>query len=96
MSWRRRSPTRGPGWTTRRRETIAYGADAWDVERTRYAAEVIEQRGDHLTTVAAVDDATGAIVGFTELVVPGDGKGDAQHYGTAVLPHTAATVWPCG
>jgi len=65
---------------------IAYGEDAWDVERTRYAARVIEERGEHLGTVAAVDESTGAIVGFTELVVPGDGKGDAQHYGTAVLP----------
>lgn len=65
---------------------IAYGADTWDVERTRHAARVIEQRGDHLFTVAAVDRATGTIVGFTELVVPGNGKGDAQHYGTAVLP----------
>jgi GNAT superfamily N-acetyltransferase len=25
-------------------------------------------------------------VGFTELVVPGDGTGDGQHYGTGVLP----------
>lgn len=65
---------------------IAYGEDVWDVERTRYAAHVIEQRGEHLTTVAAVDDTTGAIVGFSELVVPGDGKGEGQHYGTAVLP----------
>ena len=65
---------------------IAYGEDAWDVERTRYVAQVVEQRGEHLTTVAAVDEATGTIAGFTELVVPGDGKGEAQHYGTAVLP----------
>jgi RimJ/RimL family protein N-acetyltransferase len=65
---------------------IAYGEDAWDVERTRYAAQVIEQRGEHLDTVAAVDESTGEIVGFTELVVPANGKGDAQHYGTAVLP----------
>jgi GNAT superfamily N-acetyltransferase len=65
---------------------IAYGEDVWDVERTRYAAQVIAQRGDHLDTVAAVDESTGAIVGFTELVVPPDGKGEAQHYGTAVLP----------
>jgi len=64
---------------------IAYGEDVWDVERTRYAAQVIAQRGDHLTTVAALDPA-GTVVGFTELVVPRDGKGDAQHYGTAVLP----------
>ena len=64
---------------------IAYGEDVWDVERTRYAAQLIEQRGEHLSTVAAVD-AAGTIVGFTELVVPAGGKGDAQHYGTAVLP----------
>lgn len=57
---------------------IAYGEDPWDVERTRHAAQVIEQRGDHLTTVAAVDESTSAIVGFTELVVPSDGKGDAR------------------
>ncbi len=65
---------------------IAYGADVWDLERTRYAAQVIEQRGEHLGTVAAIEESTGTIVGFTELVVPGDGKGEAQHYGTAVLP----------
>ncbi|WP_460662026.1 GNAT family N-acetyltransferase [Kribbella swartbergensis] len=65
---------------------ITYGDDAWDVERTRYAAQVIEQRGDHLITVAAVEESTGVIAGFTELVVPGDGNGEAQHYGTAVLP----------
>jgi GNAT superfamily N-acetyltransferase len=65
---------------------IAYGEDPWDVERTRYAAQAIEQRGDHLVTVAAVEESSGTIAGFTELVVPGDGKGEAQHYGTAVLP----------
>jgi GNAT superfamily N-acetyltransferase len=65
---------------------IEYGEDPWDVERTRYAARVIEQRGEHLTTIAVIDDSTGEIVGFSELVVPGDGKGEAQHYGTAVLP----------
>lgn len=65
---------------------IEYGEDVWDVEGTRYAALVIEQRGEHLTTVAAVDDSTDVIVGFSELVVPGDGKGEGQHYGAAVLP----------
>ena len=64
---------------------IAYGEDPWDVERSRYAAQVIEDRGEHLFVVAAVDEA-GTMAGFTELVVPPDGKGDAQHYGTAVLP----------
>lgn len=65
---------------------IDYGAETWDVERTRYVARVVEERGDHLWTVAAIEEATGHMVGFTELVVPGTGKGDAQHYGTAVLP----------
>ncbi|MFI5694984.1 GNAT family N-acetyltransferase [Kribbella sp. NPDC051586] len=65
--------------------TIDTSVDVWDVERTRHAAEVIAQRGDHLSVVAALDE-TGQIVGFTEVVVPGDGKGDGQHYGTAVLP----------
>ncbi|WP_432894258.1 GNAT family N-acetyltransferase [Kribbella sp. CA-245084] len=65
--------------------SISVGADVWDVERTRHAAQVIAQRGDHLSVVAALDE-TGQIVGFTEVVVPGDGKGDAQLYGTAVLP----------
>lgn len=42
--------------------------------------------GDLLHTVAAVDEADGPIAGFTELVVPSDGQGDGQHYGTGVLP----------
>jgi GNAT superfamily N-acetyltransferase len=64
--------------------TIVAGADVWDTERTRHTAQLVQQRGDHLCVVAAVDPA-GRIVGFTEVVVPGDGKGDAQHYGTTVL-----------
>ncbi|ADB32685.1 GCN5-related N-acetyltransferase [Kribbella flavida DSM 17836] len=63
---------------------ISYGPESWDVERTKYVADVVAQRGDHLETVAAVDPA-GDVVAFTELVVPGDRTGDAQHYGTAVL-----------
>ncbi|WP_405058877.1 GNAT family N-acetyltransferase [Kribbella sp. NBC_01505] len=65
---------------------ISYGSEPWDTDRTRKAAALIEQRGEHLMTVAAIDQLTGQIVAFTELVVPGDGKGDAQNYGTAVLP----------
>ncbi|MBV7697863.1 GNAT family N-acetyltransferase [Streptomyces sp. TRM70350] len=58
----------------------------WDVERVRAAARIIEQRGDLLHTVVAVDTSDNSIAGFTELVVPGGGKGDGQHYGTGVLP----------
>ncbi|WP_354643984.1 GNAT family N-acetyltransferase [Kitasatospora camelliae] len=63
-----------------------YGTVVWDEERVRSAAAAIAARGEVLRTVAVVAESTGAIVGFTELVVPADGTGDAQHYGTAVLP----------
>jgi GNAT superfamily N-acetyltransferase len=65
--------------------TIPAGAEVWDVARTRHAAQVIEQRGEQLSVVAVLDP-TGRMAGFTEVVVPGDGKGDGQLYGTAVLP----------
>jgi GNAT superfamily N-acetyltransferase len=65
---------------------IDYGAEIWDVDRVRHIANVVERRGEHLLTTAAIDRSTGTIVGYTELVVPADAKGDAQHYGTAVLP----------
>ncbi|MBZ9645803.1 GNAT family N-acetyltransferase [Streptomyces sp. PSKA30] len=63
-----------------------YGVVAWDVERVLAAARAIADRGELLTTVVAVDESDGSIVGFSELVVPGDGKGDGLHYGTGVLP----------
>ena len=62
------------------------GTVAWDVDRVRSVARAVEQRGEHLHTVAALSVADGTIAGFTELVVPGDGTGDGQHYGTGVLP----------
>ncbi|OJF12317.1 GNAT family N-acetyltransferase [Couchioplanes caeruleus] len=61
-------------------------AEEWDVDRVRAIAAAVTERGDILCTVAAMHEPDGAIVGFTELVVPGDGTGDAQHYGTGVLP----------
>ncbi|MFG2976966.1 GNAT family N-acetyltransferase [Streptomyces sp. NPDC048331] len=63
-----------------------YGTVAWDVDRVRAAAKAVEERGDHLHTVVALAASDESIVGFTELVVPGDGRGDGQHYGTGVLP----------
>jgi GNAT superfamily N-acetyltransferase len=67
-----------------------YGTVNWDVERVRAAAAAVAARGELLHTVVAVADADGSIVGFTELVVPGEGTGegtgDGQHYGTGVLP----------
>lgn len=63
-----------------------YGPETWDVDRVRAAAERIERRGNHLHTVVAIDVNDNSIAGFSELVVPGDHRGDAQHYGTGVLP----------
>ncbi|MFE5209286.1 GNAT family N-acetyltransferase [Streptomyces sp. NPDC056600] len=63
-----------------------HGVVTWDVERVLAAAQAVADRGDLLTTVAVVDESDGSIAGFTELVVPGDGKRDGQHYGTGVLP----------
>ncbi|WP_327350439.1 GNAT family N-acetyltransferase [Streptomyces sp. NBC_01304] len=63
-----------------------YGIVVWDVDRVRAAAKAVEDRGDQLHTVVAIDTTDDSIAGFTELVVPGNGKGDAQHYGTGVLP----------
>ncbi|MFE6872224.1 GNAT family N-acetyltransferase [Kitasatospora sp. NPDC057692] len=65
---------------------VDYGTMTWDVERLRTVARAVAERGEHLHTVAAVRVADGSIAGFTELVVPADGLGDGQHYGTAVLP----------
>ncbi|MGW1774051.1 GNAT family N-acetyltransferase [Streptomyces sp. NPDC002104] len=67
-------------------EDTDYGTVTWDVDRVRAAAKAVHDRGDHLHTVAAIDTADGSIAGFTELVVPGNGTGDGQHYGTGVLP----------
>ncbi|MEV5141255.1 GNAT family N-acetyltransferase [Streptomyces syringium] len=65
---------------------VDYGTVAWDLDRVRAAASAVAARGDVLHTVAAIDPSDGSIAGFTELVIPGSGTGDAQHYGTAVLP----------
>lgn len=63
-----------------------YGTTTWDVDRVREVAKAVADRGELLHTVAAVAEEDGSIVGFTELVVEGDGEGDGQHYGTGVLP----------
>ncbi|MGW1715944.1 N-acetyltransferase family protein [Streptomyces sp. NPDC002156] len=67
-------------------EDTDYGTVVWDVDRVLAAAEAIAKRGDLLHTVAALDTTDGSVAGFSELVIPGDGRGDGQHYGTAVLP----------
>ncbi|WP_051732640.1 GNAT family N-acetyltransferase [Kitasatospora phosalacinea] len=63
-----------------------YGPVAWDEARTLSAAQAVADRGELLHTVAVLETATGELVGFSELVLPADRSGDAQHYGTAVQP----------
>ncbi|WP_442305667.1 GNAT family N-acetyltransferase [Streptomyces sp. 2RAF24] len=65
---------------------VDHGTVVWDLDRVRAAVGAVAGRGDVLHTVAAVDVSDGSMAGFTELVVPGSGTGDAQHYGTGVLP----------
>ncbi len=65
---------------------VDFSAVPWDVERVRAAVAAVEKRDDVLHTVVAISEADGAIAGYTELAIPSDGKSDAQHYGTAVLP----------
>ncbi|WP_205650430.1 GNAT family N-acetyltransferase [Actinoplanes solisilvae] len=57
----------------------------WDVARLHAVAEVVANRDETLCTTAALT-TDGEMAGFTELVVPASGGGDAQHYGTGVLP----------
>ncbi|MEU4428666.1 GNAT family N-acetyltransferase [Actinoplanes sp. NPDC024001] len=66
-------------------DDAGYTPQPWDVARLHAIADAVARRGEILCTTAAVTDG-GEIAGFTELVVPGDGTGDGQHYGTGVLP----------
>ncbi|MFF0294786.1 GNAT family N-acetyltransferase [Kitasatospora sp. NPDC004614] len=63
-----------------------FGVVVWDEARVLAAEKAVEDRGELLHTVAVVEEATGSIVGFTELVLPADRSGNAQHYGTGVMP----------
>ncbi|MBL7259202.1 GNAT family N-acetyltransferase [Paractinoplanes lichenicola] len=63
----------------------AYEPEPWDVARLHMIAGAVAQRGETLCTTAALGP-DGEIAGFTELVIPASGTGDAQHYGTGVLP----------
>ncbi|MFE1322286.1 GNAT family N-acetyltransferase [Kitasatospora phosalacinea] len=63
-----------------------FGTIAWDEDRVLAAARAVADRGELLHTVAVLESATGELVGFSELVLPADRSGDAQHYGTAVQP----------
>ncbi|MFF3563631.1 GNAT family N-acetyltransferase [Streptomyces sp. NPDC002574] len=65
---------------------VDFAAVPWNLERVRAAVEAVAGRGDVLHTVVAISETDTTVAGFTELAVPGDGTGDARHYGTAVLP----------
>jgi GNAT superfamily N-acetyltransferase len=62
------------------------GTVTWDADRVKTMTRPGEEYGDDRYTVVAIDVTDGSIVGYTELTVPADGKGDGRHHGTAVLP----------
>ncbi|SEN83303.1 hypothetical protein SAMN05216267_101112 [Actinacidiphila rubida] len=64
---------------------VDFRAVPWDLDRLRAAVAAVGRQGDRLHTVAAVSEEDGTIAGYTELALPGDGRGDARHHGTAVL-----------
>ena len=66
-------------------DDAGYTPQPWDVPRLHATAAAVAGRGEILSTTAAIA-ADGEIAGFTELVTPGDGRGEGQHYGTGVLP----------
>lgn len=62
----------------------AEGESAWTADVVRDTADNVAKRGDDLYTVAALHGPK--IVGFTEVVVPGDVPARAFQYDTAVVP----------
>ncbi|ROO84209.1 acetyltransferase (GNAT) family protein [Actinocorallia herbida] len=60
------------------------GDSAWTADVVRDTADHVAKRGDDLYTVAALHGPR--IVGFTEVVVPGDVPVRAFQYDTAVVP----------
>lgn len=64
---------------------LAPGATRWDPSCVHETAELAARRGDRLLTVAALHD-TGDLVGYTTVLLPGDGARRARQYDTAVVP----------
>jgi GNAT superfamily N-acetyltransferase len=62
-----------------------YAPEPWTVGRLHSVAAAVARRGETLCTTAVLGP-DGEMAGFTELVVPTGPAGDAQHYGTGVLP----------
>jgi GNAT superfamily N-acetyltransferase len=65
---------------------IAFEAEHWDVPRTRDRYAFFVQMGIEVWTVVAIDDATGAGVGFTEINLKPQVPEIVQQQGTAVSP----------
>ncbi|MFC7274500.1 GNAT family N-acetyltransferase [Paractinoplanes rhizophilus] len=66
-------------------DDAAYVPQPWDADHLRFVTKAVADRGEFLCVTAALT-TEGEIAAFTELVVAADGGGDAQHYGTGVLP----------
>ncbi|WP_327291493.1 GNAT family N-acetyltransferase [Streptomyces sp. NBC_01198] len=65
--------------------TGTLGEPRWDPAGVHETAELAARRGDRLLTVAALHD-DGEVVGYTTVLLPGDGARRAHQYDTAVVP----------
>lgn len=64
---------------------LDFGRVAWDADRVRAMAKVVDDRGDTLLTIAAIHD-DGTMAGYTEILIPQGAPPRAQQYDTAVVP----------
>lgn len=67
-------------------DDLAWEQEVFDAERIRARDAAKDAQGIRSYTTAAVHDATGAVVGYTCLVVPGDVDQAAHQWQTIVLP----------
>ncbi|WP_432248153.1 GNAT family N-acetyltransferase [Streptomyces sanyensis] len=61
-------------------------APAWDADRVRAAARLVEERGGRLLTAAVLHTATGEVAAYTELVLRDPADTRALQYDTVVTP----------
>jgi GNAT superfamily N-acetyltransferase len=66
-------------------QDLSWGEEAWDAERVRRREELVAAQGRTTLTAAAVHQATGTVVAFTEIAVVDGIPERAQQWETVVL-----------
>ncbi|MDQ6936821.1 MAG: GNAT family N-acetyltransferase [Actinomycetota bacterium] len=67
---------------------LQLGPQAWDAARIANVVDEAAEQGRTFVETAAQDEATGALVAFTDLVVPAHGNGNAYQWDTFVDART--------